>query len=170
MVVTSAPSRPPIGTAQERMACPFTCTVQAPHWAIPQPYFVPVSPTSSRKTQSSGVSLSTSSRCEVPLTLMVTMILSRCAGLLPSGSTAPDLAALPNHQPILEVRAGLGRGPGGQSRRAQNIGDLDAAAIHPGQHVKMRQNSCHKPRDLSPAYDQPPQEVEETFAAGSLGR
>ena len=55
------------------------CTVQAPHWAIPQPYFVPVSPTSSRKTQRSGVSLSTSSRCEVPLTLMVTMMLSRCA-------------------------------------------------------------------------------------------
>ncbi len=31
MVVISAPSTLPIGTEQERIACPLTCTVQAPH-------------------------------------------------------------------------------------------------------------------------------------------
>jgi hypothetical protein len=29
--------------------------VQAPHWAMPQPYFVPVIPRWSRSTHSSGV-------------------------------------------------------------------------------------------------------------------
>lgn len=37
-----------------------TCTVQAPHWAIPHPYFVPVRPITSRRTHSSGVSGGTS--------------------------------------------------------------------------------------------------------------
>ena len=32
------------------------CTVQAPHCAMPQPYFVPVMPMLSRITHSSGVS------------------------------------------------------------------------------------------------------------------
>jgi hypothetical protein len=36
------------GNAQERTAAPSTCTVHAPHWAIPQPYLVPVRPTHSR--------------------------------------------------------------------------------------------------------------------------
>ena len=49
-----APSRRAIGTEQERIATPLTWTVQAPHWAMPQPNFVPVSPSSSRITQSSG--------------------------------------------------------------------------------------------------------------------
>ena len=33
---------------------PSTCTVQAPHWAMPQPNFVPVRPIVSRMTQRSG--------------------------------------------------------------------------------------------------------------------
>ena len=45
---------------QERVAAPSMCTVQAPHSAIPQPNFVPVMPSTSRKTQSSGKSPSTS--------------------------------------------------------------------------------------------------------------
>src|SRR5947199_5533459 len=56
---------------QERMAAPSICTVQAPHSAAPQPNFVPVMPSTSRKTQSSGVSPSTSMPCGVPLMLMV---------------------------------------------------------------------------------------------------
>ena len=32
-----------IGAWHERIGWPFRCTVQAPHWAMPQPYFVPVS-------------------------------------------------------------------------------------------------------------------------------
>src|SRR2546430_2388217 len=35
---------------------PSTCTLQAPHWAMPQPYLVPVSPSVSRNTHSSRVS------------------------------------------------------------------------------------------------------------------
>ena len=32
------------GTRQERVAAPSKCTVQAPHWPMPQPNFVPVIP------------------------------------------------------------------------------------------------------------------------------
>jgi hypothetical protein len=48
------------GTEQERVATPSRCTVQAPHWAMPQPYFVPVNPIVSRNTHNSGVRGSTS--------------------------------------------------------------------------------------------------------------
>ena len=40
---------------QARTALPLRWTVQAPHSPAPQPYFVPVSPTWSRMTHSSGV-------------------------------------------------------------------------------------------------------------------
>ena len=60
-----------IGVMQERVATPSTCTVQAPHSAMPQPNFVPVMPSTSRSTQSSGVSPSTSTLCGIPLMLMV---------------------------------------------------------------------------------------------------
>jgi hypothetical protein len=43
----------------------------APQSAMPQPNFVPVMPSTSRNTQSSGVSPSTSTLCVLPLTLMV---------------------------------------------------------------------------------------------------
>src|SRR6516225_1184314 len=48
------------GVIHERTATPLTCTVQAPHSAMPQPNFVPVMPSTSRNTQRSGVSPSTS--------------------------------------------------------------------------------------------------------------
>ena len=57
------------GMAQERCTSPLMCTAQAPHWAMPQPYLVPVSPTCSRRTQSSGVSPSTLTSTALPLTL-----------------------------------------------------------------------------------------------------
>ena len=60
MVVTLAPPGCRLGTWHERVATPSMCTVQAPHWAMPQPYFVPVSPMVSRNTHSKGVSGSTS--------------------------------------------------------------------------------------------------------------
>jgi hypothetical protein len=40
---------------QERVASPSMCTVQAPHKAMPHPNFVPVIPSVSRKTHSSGM-------------------------------------------------------------------------------------------------------------------
>ena len=38
---------------QERVTTPSTCTEQAPHSAMPQPYLVPVSPTHSRISENS---------------------------------------------------------------------------------------------------------------------
>src|SRR5947209_1557809 len=57
------------GSAQERCTSPLTCTEQAPHCATPQPYLVPVSPTNSRMTQSSGVSGSACTSRTLPLML-----------------------------------------------------------------------------------------------------
>lgn len=61
MVVISSLATDPTGTLQLRTAFPLTCTVQAPQAAIPQPNFVPVKCSSSRRTQSRGASGSTSS-------------------------------------------------------------------------------------------------------------
>src|SRR5258708_32870278 len=44
------------GVTQDRRGAPSTCTVHAPHRAIPKPNFVPVRPTSPGKTQSRGMS------------------------------------------------------------------------------------------------------------------
>ena len=71
MVTMLAPDKVPIGTEQERIARPLIWTVQAPHCAIPQPNFVPVSPTASRNAQSKGVSGSRSMSWWVPLTVSV---------------------------------------------------------------------------------------------------
>ena len=49
MVVICLPAAALTGSEQERIATPSTCTVQAPHWAMPQPYLVPVRPTCSRR-------------------------------------------------------------------------------------------------------------------------
>src|SRR5262245_45660829 len=67
MVVMRLPAAALTGSEQERMATPSTCTVQEPHCATPQPYLVPVRPTFSRITHSSGVSGSTSTLCDWPL-------------------------------------------------------------------------------------------------------
>jgi hypothetical protein len=52
--------------------------MQAPHCAMPQPYFVPVSPISSRSTHSNGICGSTSTWCFWPLTLRETDIARSC--------------------------------------------------------------------------------------------
>src|SRR3954462_13855681 len=44
MVVIFLPAAADTGNEQERVGVPSMCTVQAPHWAMPQPYLVPVSP------------------------------------------------------------------------------------------------------------------------------
>src|SRR5262249_51635588 len=63
------PSTADTGSTQERVGWPSTWTVHAPHIAIPQPYLVPVSPSSSRNTQSRGISGSTSTLTAFPFTL-----------------------------------------------------------------------------------------------------
>ena len=60
MVVTLDSPRLSTVVMQERVASPSIWTVQAPQSAMPQPNFVPVIPSTSRRTQSSGVSPSTS--------------------------------------------------------------------------------------------------------------
>ena len=67
MVVICLPSAAETGITQERAASPSTCTVQAPHTATPQPYLVPVRPTCSRITHSSGVLGLTLTSSDLPL-------------------------------------------------------------------------------------------------------
>jgi hypothetical protein len=55
------------GVWQARAGPPSMWTVQAPHCAMPHPYLVPVIPSASRMTQSSGVSPSTSTLRRSPL-------------------------------------------------------------------------------------------------------
>ena len=58
-----------VGMTQLRVGLPSMWTVQAPHWATPQPNFGPVIPRVSRRVQRSGVSGSTSASRTLPLTL-----------------------------------------------------------------------------------------------------
>jgi len=67
MVVILAAPRAPIGVWHERIATPSACTVQAPHWAMPQPYLVPVMPSSSRRTHNKGVSAADETVTALPL-------------------------------------------------------------------------------------------------------
>src|SRR5262252_3415429 len=71
MVVICAPDAALTGKEQDLVATPSTWTVQAPHWAMPQPYFVPVMPSVSRSTHNRGVSPSTSTLWVWPLTMRV---------------------------------------------------------------------------------------------------
>src|SRR3954471_10847863 len=78
-----------IGVTQDRVATPSMCTVQAPHSAAPQPNLVPVMPSTSRRTQSNGVSPSTSALCAVPLTLMLKAMLGSPFDLLDVRARGP---------------------------------------------------------------------------------
>src|SRR6516225_1937499 len=71
MVVRRLPRAALTGVTHERTGAPSRCTVQAPHSAMPQPYLVPVRPTMSRNTHSSGISPSTSRVVFLPLRLSV---------------------------------------------------------------------------------------------------
>src|SRR5690242_8597406 len=71
MVVTLRPLAAAIGVMHDRTALPSRWTVHAPHWPMPHPNLVPVSPIESRNTQSSGVSAATSTVCDRPLTSTV---------------------------------------------------------------------------------------------------
>src|SRR5215471_8572904 len=66
IVVTAFPAILDIGVPQERLATPLICTVQAPQSCRPQPNFVPVNPSVSRNTHSSGIWGGTSTLCRFP--------------------------------------------------------------------------------------------------------
>ena len=74
MVVTLLPATLEIGVTQERMGWPLRCTVQQPHSAMPQPNLVPVMPSESRKTHSSGICGETSTVWGFPFRVKVTAI------------------------------------------------------------------------------------------------
>src|SRR5208282_6728690 len=57
------------GVWQLRTALPLRCTVQAPHWPIPQPYLVPFSFRTSRITHNRGISAGTSTVLDRPFTV-----------------------------------------------------------------------------------------------------
>src|SRR5262245_43032453 len=69
MVVIFLPAAVDIGVLQERIGWPSSSTVQAPHSAMPQPNLVPVMPSVSRITQSSGVSGAALTSRALPLML-----------------------------------------------------------------------------------------------------
>src|SRR5215469_11792384 len=69
IVVTLRPATAEVGVTHERTAAPSTCTVQAPHTAMPQPYLVPVRLSDSRRTQRRGISGGTSTCRGLPLTV-----------------------------------------------------------------------------------------------------
>ncbi len=74
MVVIFLPAAAEIGVMHARVGAPSRCTVHAPHSAMPQPNFVPVMPSTSRKVHSSGVSSGTSTVKDFPLMLSVVLI------------------------------------------------------------------------------------------------
>ncbi|MNE95124.1 hypothetical protein D3C80_1931720 [compost metagenome] len=79
MVVMDLPATADTGVMHERNGAPSTCTVQAPHWAIPQPNLVPVKCTTSRSTQSKGMSSGTSNCCVAALMVSVSMTVTSSA-------------------------------------------------------------------------------------------
>src|SRR5271165_6969572 len=83
MVVIDLPLVSLIVVTQDLRASPSIWMVQAPHAATPQPNFVPVRPSTSRRYQSTGIDGSPSNVCVWPLTFRVTMFpsLSKAAAL-----------------------------------------------------------------------------------------
>src|SRR5437016_2133914 len=73
VTILSVALTPPTGRTQERTSSSLMCTEQAPHCATPQPYLVPVRPTCSRITHSSGVSASAVTSRTLPLMLSFAM-------------------------------------------------------------------------------------------------
>src|ERR1700730_16496692 len=69
MVRISLPAAALTGVMHDRIASPFLCTVQAPHRAMPQPNFVPVSPRMSRTYHNRGILGSPSKGRSIPFTL-----------------------------------------------------------------------------------------------------
>jgi hypothetical protein len=74
MVVISAPLCCTASVLHDLMARPLTSTVQAPHWAVSQPTWVPVSLRFSRMTSTKNVLGATSTLAALPLTLSCTCI------------------------------------------------------------------------------------------------
>src|SRR5258708_28801195 len=88
MVVIFLPATAETGVMQARVGAPSTCTVHAPHSAMPQPNFVPVMPSTSRSVHSSGVSCGTSAFTGLPL------MFNSCIG-----NSRDSAGGIPGHRP-----------------------------------------------------------------------
>src|SRR5205814_3272769 len=84
MVVTLAPLTLPRVVLHERTALPLTCTVHAPHCAMPQPNLVPGRFSSSRITHRSGVLSSDCAETGFPLRVNETIEASLSRDLQPT--------------------------------------------------------------------------------------
>ena len=73
MVTMSAPSACIATMLQDLTALPFMCTVQAPHWAVSQPTWVPVRRRFSRIRSTRSVRGSTEAVTGLPFTVMETL-------------------------------------------------------------------------------------------------
>src|ERR1700689_1849612 len=69
IVVMGALAAAATGVWQLRTALPLRCTVHAPHWPMPQPYFVPFSFRTSRMAHNRGMSAGTSTVVDRPFTV-----------------------------------------------------------------------------------------------------
>src|ERR1700743_2049752 len=94
IVVMARPLTALTGSTQDRTALPSIWTVQAPHWAMPQPNLVPVMPRMSRSTQSRGISGGASTALCSPL--IVSVVVIRTSNATTAGSGRCD-----------EIRRGL---------------------------------------------------------------
>src|SRR3989475_13338403 len=81
IVVTFLPPTAATGVTQERIGWPARWTVQAPQSAMPQPNFVPVKPTTSRRAHRIGMSVGTSTVWSLPLMLSVIMVVHPSLGV-----------------------------------------------------------------------------------------
>src|SRR5208337_3057454 len=72
MVVIFLPATAEMGVTHDRTGWPSMWTVQAPHSDMPHPNLVPVMPSVSRKTQSSGMAETASTDCGLPFKVNLT--------------------------------------------------------------------------------------------------
>ena len=75
MVVIFMPATLAAGVMQARIGVPSNRTVQAPHWPMPQEYFVPVMFSLSRSAHSKGMSEETSTGRSFPLIFRVILLI-----------------------------------------------------------------------------------------------
>src|SRR5205085_2609952 len=110
IVVTAAPSAWAASMVHDFTDSPSTSTVHAPHDDVSQPILVPVSAQASRRYCTSSMRGSTSCSCEVPLTVIPTLIGGNLAG---DGGAAPGHghpeqdAAFPFHRGAVVVPIGM---------------------------------------------------------------
>src|SRR5579864_7475805 len=120
------PSTALTGVLQDRVGSAPTCTVQAPHCAMPQPNFVPVILRCSRITQSKGVSGSASTVTARPLIVKLVIRPSPQGAVISGASDYAQFLVrrLLPHNERRQSRSGDSRSGLRQSRCPNNIGSF----------------------------------------------